>query len=61
LGDLAASLVLGAGPADVDTVIVGGEVVKSHGSLVGPHAQAARDLVEQSRLRIRRTTTRGER
>lgn len=60
-GDLAASLVLGAGPADVETVIVGGEVVKSHGSLVGPHAQAARDLVEQSRLRIRRTTTRGER
>ncbi|MEU3980549.1 amidohydrolase family protein [Streptomyces sp. NPDC026672] len=53
-GDPVASLVLGAGPSDVETVVVGGEVVKAGGRLVGPHADTARDLIESSRHRIRR-------
>jgi cytosine/adenosine deaminase-related metal-dependent hydrolase len=53
-GDPVTSLVLGAGPADVETVIVGGDVVKSAGNLVGAYADAARGLVEESRVRIRR-------
>jgi cytosine/adenosine deaminase-related metal-dependent hydrolase len=53
-GDPVASLVFGAGPADIDTVIVGGEIVKADGKLVGPHAQIAHELMRQSRDRITR-------
>jgi cytosine/adenosine deaminase-related metal-dependent hydrolase len=52
LNDRVASVVLHAGPADVDTVLVGGEVVKRGGALTGPHAARARALVEASRDRI---------
>ena len=37
-GDPVTTLVMGAGAADVETVIVGGEIVKSGGALVGPFA-----------------------
>ncbi|SDM79741.1 amidohydrolase family protein [Actinacidiphila guanduensis] len=52
-GDPVAALVLGAGPSDVETVLVGGDVVKEAGRLVGAHAEAARELVTASRRRIR--------
>jgi cytosine/adenosine deaminase-related metal-dependent hydrolase len=51
-GDVVATLVMGAGAADVETVIVGGEIVKSGGTLVGPHAETARELLKQSREQI---------
>ncbi|CAK7280160.1 amidohydrolase family protein [Streptomyces sp. RM1] len=51
-GDPVATLVLGAGPSDVETVLVGGDVVKDSGVLVGPHARTARELVAASRRRI---------
>jgi 5-methylthioadenosine/S-adenosylhomocysteine deaminase len=47
-------MVMGAGPADVETVIVGGEIVKSGGKLVGPYAVTAQDLRRQSRARIQK-------
>jgi cytosine/adenosine deaminase-related metal-dependent hydrolase len=52
-GDPVTSLVLGAGSADVETVIVGGHVVKSAGKLVGAYADTACDLTQESRTRIR--------
>jgi cytosine/adenosine deaminase-related metal-dependent hydrolase len=52
-GDPVTSLVMGAGPADVETVLVGGEIVKSGGMLVGPHAEQARRLMRESRDRLR--------
>ncbi|MEU4675224.1 amidohydrolase family protein [Amycolatopsis sp. NPDC023774] len=52
-GDPVATMVFGAGPADVEMVIVGGEIVKAGGRLVGPHAETARELIEISRRRIR--------
>lgn len=52
-GDLVATLVMGAGAADVETVIVGGEIVKSGGRLAGPYAETARELLNRSRARIR--------
>jgi cytosine/adenosine deaminase-related metal-dependent hydrolase len=55
-GDPVVSLVMGAGAADVETVIVGGEVVKAEGVLVGPHAEQARELMHQSRARLRMRT-----
>ena len=39
-GDPVAVMVLGAGPADVETVIVGGDIVKRDGQLVGAHVDA---------------------
>jgi cytosine/adenosine deaminase-related metal-dependent hydrolase len=52
LNDPVATVVLHAGPADVDTVLVGGQVVKEGGGLTaGPYA-AARSLIEASRDRI---------
>lgn len=51
-GDPVASLVMGAGPADVETVIVGGEIVKAGGVLVGPYAEQARQLMHESRQRL---------
>ena len=38
-GDPVAVMVLGVGPADVETVIVGGDVVKRDGQLVGAHVE----------------------
>jgi hypothetical protein len=52
LNDPVATVVLHAGPADVDTVLVGGRVVKEGGQLTGGRADTARTLVEQSRDRI---------
>ena len=53
-GDIIATMVLGAGPADVETVIVGGDVVKRHGQLVGEQVEKARKLMSASRERIRK-------
>jgi len=53
-GDPVAVMVLGAGPADVETVIVGGDVVKRDGRLVGSHVDKALDLMHQTRDRLRR-------
>jgi 5-methylthioadenosine/S-adenosylhomocysteine deaminase len=52
-GDPVATLVLGAGPADVETVIVGGDIVKQDGRLVGPRVNAARKLMYETRERLR--------
>ena len=52
-GDCIATMVLGAGPADVETVIVGGDIVKRDGQLVGEHVGKARKLMLESRDRIR--------
>ena len=51
--DPVTSAVLGAGPGDVTTVIVGGEVVKARGALVGPYADAAAELIARSRAQLR--------
>jgi 5-methylthioadenosine/S-adenosylhomocysteine deaminase len=45
-------MILGAGPADVETVIIGGDVVKRDGQLVGKHVQKAREVMLASRERI---------
>lgn len=55
-GDPVATLVMGAGPADVETVIVSGEIVKDGGGLVGPFADKARELMHESRARLRTRT-----
>lgn len=52
LNDPVNSLVLNAGPSDVDTVIVEGEIVKSGGVLTGRYAQSARELVTASHQRL---------
>jgi 5-methylthioadenosine/S-adenosylhomocysteine deaminase len=52
-GDPVAVMVLGAGPADVETVIVGGDVVKHKGQLVGSHVSKTLDLMHQTRDRLR--------
>jgi cytosine/adenosine deaminase-related metal-dependent hydrolase len=52
-GDPVTTMVMGAGPADVETVIVAGEVVKAAGVLVGPFAERARDLMHESRASLR--------
>jgi 5-methylthioadenosine/S-adenosylhomocysteine deaminase len=52
-GDSVASMVLGAGPADVETVIVGGEVLKHDKRLVGSHVHKALELMRASRERLR--------
>jgi cytosine/adenosine deaminase-related metal-dependent hydrolase len=52
-GDPVAVTVLGAGPADVETVIVGGDVVKHKGQLVGSHVSKTLDLMHQTRDRLR--------
>ena len=46
-------MVLGAGPADVETVIVGGNVVKRDGKLAGDHAGHALELMHVARERLR--------
>jgi cytosine/adenosine deaminase-related metal-dependent hydrolase len=50
--DPVANVVLHGGPADVDTVLVGGQVVKEAGALTGGRTEAARSLIESSRDRI---------
>src|ERR1700678_2936823 len=52
-GDCIATIVLGAGPADVETVVVGGDIVKRGGQLVGEHIGKARQLMLASRERLR--------
>src|SRR5271155_5458050 len=48
-GDPVAVMVLGAGPADVETVIVGGEVIKRDGKLANDHAGHALELMHAAR------------
>jgi 5-methylthioadenosine/S-adenosylhomocysteine deaminase len=57
-GDPVAVMVLGAGPADVETVIVGGDVVKRDGQLVGAHVKRAHQLMHATQDRLRRNDTR---
>jgi 5-methylthioadenosine/S-adenosylhomocysteine deaminase len=52
-GDPVAVMVLGAGPTDVETVIVGGDVVKRGGQLVGAHVKRAHQLMHDTRDRLR--------
>jgi 5-methylthioadenosine/S-adenosylhomocysteine deaminase len=52
LNDPVTSVVLNAGPCDVDTVIVDGEVVKSGGVPVGAYADRTRELVVASNQRL---------
>jgi 5-methylthioadenosine/S-adenosylhomocysteine deaminase len=60
-GDCIATMVLGAGPTDVETVIVGGDVVKRHGQLVGEHVKKAHELMLASRELIRKREVAGGR
>jgi hypothetical protein len=46
-------MVLGAGPADVETVIVGGDVVKRDGKLAGHNVDHALELMHAARERLR--------
>ena len=46
-------MVLGAGPADVETVIVGGDVIKRDGKLACDHAGRASELMHAARERLR--------
>jgi 5-methylthioadenosine/S-adenosylhomocysteine deaminase len=55
-GDSVAAMALGAGPADVETVIVGGEVLKRDGKLLGNHVNTALGLMRASRERLRAHT-----
>jgi 5-methylthioadenosine/S-adenosylhomocysteine deaminase len=52
-GDPVAVMVLGAGSADVETVIVGGDVVKRGGKLTGGHATQALELMHATRRHLR--------
>jgi 5-methylthioadenosine/S-adenosylhomocysteine deaminase len=52
-GDPVAAMVLGGGPADVETVIVGGDVVKRDGRLAGERAARAAELMHEARRRLR--------
>jgi 5-methylthioadenosine/S-adenosylhomocysteine deaminase len=51
-GDPVAVMVLGAGPADVETVIVGGDVVKRNGKLPGDHVGHALKLMHATRAHL---------
>jgi 5-methylthioadenosine/S-adenosylhomocysteine deaminase len=52
-GDPVTALVMGAGPADVETVLVGGEIMKADGRLEGPLSEHARELMHESRANLR--------
>jgi cytosine/adenosine deaminase-related metal-dependent hydrolase len=52
-GDPVAVMVLGAGPADVRTVIVGGDILKCDGELTGDNAGQALGLMHATRRRLR--------
>jgi cytosine/adenosine deaminase-related metal-dependent hydrolase len=56
-GDPVATLVMGAGAADVETVVVGGEIVKAAGTLVASLAERARELMHESRAKLRDRTS----
>jgi 5-methylthioadenosine/S-adenosylhomocysteine deaminase len=60
-GDSVAVMILGAGAADVETVIIGGEVLKRDGKLVGAHVNKAHELMRASRERLRERTAATER
>jgi 5-methylthioadenosine/S-adenosylhomocysteine deaminase len=59
-GDPVAVMVLGAGPADVETVMVGGDIVKRNGQLVGAHVERARQLMHDTRDRLRSSAASGD-
>jgi 5-methylthioadenosine/S-adenosylhomocysteine deaminase len=46
-------MVLGAGPADVETVIAGGDVIKRDGKLAGDIAGHALELMHTAREHLR--------
>jgi 5-methylthioadenosine/S-adenosylhomocysteine deaminase len=50
-GDPVAVMVLRACPADVGTAIIGGDIMKREGQLVGSHVSKALDLMHQTRDR----------
>jgi 5-methylthioadenosine/S-adenosylhomocysteine deaminase len=52
-GDPVAVMVLGAGPADVETVIVGGDILKHAGALTGDRVAHARELMHATREHLR--------
>jgi 5-methylthioadenosine/S-adenosylhomocysteine deaminase len=52
-GDPVAVMVLGAGPADVETVIIGGDIVKRAGTLAGDQVGRARELMHATRQHLR--------
>jgi 5-methylthioadenosine/S-adenosylhomocysteine deaminase len=52
-GDPVAVMILGAGPADVETVIVGGDVVKRDGKRAGDNVDHALELMHAARERLR--------
>jgi 5-methylthioadenosine/S-adenosylhomocysteine deaminase len=58
-GDAVAVMVLGAGSADVETVIVGGDIVKRDGQLVGAHVERAHRLMHETQGRLRATLDTG--
>jgi cytosine/adenosine deaminase-related metal-dependent hydrolase len=55
-GDPVATVLMGAGAADVETVVVGREIVKAGGKLVGPLAERGRGLMHESRANLRNRT-----
>ena len=52
LNEPVTTLVMNAGPSDVETVVVDGEIVKSAGKLVGEHAARALQLITASNERL---------
>jgi 5-methylthioadenosine/S-adenosylhomocysteine deaminase len=52
LNDAAGTLVLNASPAEVDTVIIDGRILKRAGRLTGPAAARVHRLIETSRRRL---------
>lgn len=52
LNEPLATIVMNAGPSDISTVIVDGEIVKSEGALIGPLVDRARQLIAASNERL---------
>jgi 5-methylthioadenosine/S-adenosylhomocysteine deaminase len=52
LNEPVTTIVMNAGPSDVETVIVDGEIVKSGGKLVGEHVDRALELILASNERL---------
>jgi 5-methylthioadenosine/S-adenosylhomocysteine deaminase len=57
--DPVTTLVMGAGAGDVETLIVEGELIKHEGALLEPLASRARQLMHESRDRLRACVERG--